>query len=265
MIVFKESDTRVTASTVRMVSMLSAMFGDDFWDNVIIGVTWWGFDEQGIASRKSKGVTKESFIAQKRDGLLKAAMSKSDNQEVKRTIAQLKGVFIDAFYNSTDRVKPDDRAAVEFQTNTKELFDFAKNKKPFHCKDIKTVLNELADLEKKKLILEEKRQELVRQQADAEGLLTSCQMDLNNAEDLHETCEKKRTNSQTDSDKAKDLLEKCENKQTAAEAVLGVGMFATGLMVGVLLVLCCSLYCTNRVRVVFRLFFMFLSSHHVLC
>ena len=216
-IVFKESDTRVTASTVRMISMLSAMFGDNFWNNVIIGVTWWGFHDQGVASRKRKGVTKESFIAQKREGLLKAAMSKSGNQEVGRTISKLQGVFIDAFYNSTAKVKPDDLAAVEFQTNTEELFNFAKIKKPFHCKDIKSVLNELAKLEEERRILEEKRQELVRQQADANGLLTKCK-------------------------------EECDNGQTTVQAGLGAGMFILGLLLGVLLTVWYKVFRDSRVR-----------------
>jgi len=216
-IVFKESDTRVTASTVRMISMLSAMFGDDFWNNVIIGVSWWGFHDQGVASRKRKGVTKESFIAQKREGLLKAAMSKSGNQEVGRTISKLQGVFIDAFYNSTAKVKPDDLAAVEFQTNTEELFNFAKIKKPFHCKDIKTVLNELAQLEEERRFLEEKRQELVRQQADANGLLTKCK-------------------------------EECDNGQTTVQAGLGAGMFILGLLLGVLLTVWYKVFRDSRER-----------------
>lgn len=227
MILFKDSDSRETYSFMRMVSMLSEMFGDDFWNNVIIGVTFWKYDERSINERKTRGVTEQTFLADKRKGLKDAAMEKADNEsKIGEIIDKLEGVFINAFY---DTEPIDKNAAEKFQSNTDKLFQIATENKLFECKDIQTVKNELAVLKELKQnltrdmdLLKEKRDDLAEQSADANGKLTECR------------------------EKQKEISEDCDNGQKAAQAGLGVGMFAVGLLVGALLVVWFKFFRNSR-------------------
>ena len=59
----------------------------------------------------------------------------------------LKGVFIDAFYDSDD-----EHEAQKFSDNVQTLWDFAANANPFECKDIKIALTELMEAQVSKMI-----------------------------------------------------------------------------------------------------------------
>lgn len=239
MILFKDSDSRETYSFMRMVSMLSEMFGDDFWNNVVIGVTFWKYDERSINERKTRRVTEQTFLADKRKGLKDAAMEKADKEStIGEIIDKLEGVFINAFY---DTEPIDKNAAEKFQSNTDKLFQIATENKLFECKDIQTVKNELAVLKELKQnltrdmdLLKEKRDDLAEQSADANGKLTECR------------------------EKQKEISEDCDNGQKAAQAGLGVGMFAVGLLVGALLVVWFKFFRNSRVSVTLRLMLHFL-------
>ena len=59
----------------------------------------------------------------------------------------LKGVFIDAFYDSDN-----EHEAQKFSDNVQTLWDFAANANPFECKDIKIALTELMEAQVSKMI-----------------------------------------------------------------------------------------------------------------
>ena len=54
----------------------------------------------------------------------------------------LPAVFIDTFYDKSSPIERD-----RFEENTQKLWDFAKSRNPFECKDIKIALTEIRELQ----------------------------------------------------------------------------------------------------------------------
>ena len=48
---FKETDKRITAELRLIVRLLSGIFGDQFWENLLIEVTHWSYQESNRAKR----------------------------------------------------------------------------------------------------------------------------------------------------------------------------------------------------------------------
>ena len=115
---FKETDKRLTAEFKLIVRLLSGIFGDQFWENVIIEVTHWSYHESNTAKRTQYN---ESTWTDNINHLFEGIAHK-----------KMSSVFIDTYYNDTSA-----REREEFEKNTKKLFDFAVEHPPFPCKDIK--------------------------------------------------------------------------------------------------------------------------------
>jgi len=120
---FKESDKRITAEFRLMVRLLSGIFGEQFWDNNIIEATHWSYHENDRAKRKFYN---ESTWTEHINSMFKGISSQ-----------KMKSVFIDTYYNVGNT-----REKEEFDKNTQKLFDFAVEKEPFACKDIKQIKHE---------------------------------------------------------------------------------------------------------------------------
>jgi len=121
---FKEQDKRITAEFRLMVRLLSGIFGDQFWENSIIEATHWSYDE---VSRAKRTLHNESTWTDNINHMFEGVASK-----------KMQSVFIDTYYE----VGNTSREIEEFEKNTKKLFDFAVEKDPFPCKDIKQVDHE---------------------------------------------------------------------------------------------------------------------------
>ena len=50
-IAFKQMDNRETPAFKKMIKIVTGIFGEEFWDNVIIEATFWSFSEQSIEIR----------------------------------------------------------------------------------------------------------------------------------------------------------------------------------------------------------------------
>ena len=138
------------------------MFGDKFWDNVILEATHWKYTRGGIRERLINGVTEESW-------------TKKCNDEVKEIEElnlgeNLDSVFINTHYDATDpfcESAPNTPCTIDpaksnyptsatintkyyskhkFHEQTKKLIDWAKQQTPFHCKDIKIAQTEIDEL-----------------------------------------------------------------------------------------------------------------------
>ena len=122
---FSATTNRRTLGLADMLRLFQDIFGDDFWDNAIIGVTKWSYEPGNVKKRRD---TEISFT-----NMINTMLSK----ELKINKG-LESVFIDSHYfvGEDDEVKA-------FKDNTEKLFNFAKKAKPFSVKGIKAVKTEL--------------------------------------------------------------------------------------------------------------------------
>merc|ERR1712212_822773 len=122
---------RFNSALQQMIREMEALFGERFWDNAIIGVSFWAYDSASIAKRKHQGRTEEKFIQQWNQQL-------QDKFHIKQ---KLQGVFIDAM--SQDSWAKDDQAQqVAFQRETAKLWKFAQSSDLFAFKTVEDVLAE---------------------------------------------------------------------------------------------------------------------------
>ena len=103
----------------KMILELESLFGRTrFWDNVILEVTKWGYDQKSINDRAHQGITEESALLDINTNL----------QNMFHLNHSLPGVFIDSFAV----FYPDDQIQQEYFTQyTQELWTFAREKEAF--------------------------------------------------------------------------------------------------------------------------------------
>ena len=100
--------------------ILKALFGEDFWQSTILGVSHWSYKDDAIKERNFTGKTEEKFMAEWNSLL----------QEKFHIDVKIEGVFIDAWsqqpWNKQDKGQQD-----AFERETSKLWDFAKSKDVF--------------------------------------------------------------------------------------------------------------------------------------
>eukprot|EP00092_Neocalanus_flemingeri_P009883 GFUD01010652.1.p1 GENE.GFUD01010652.1~~GFUD01010652.1.p1 ORF type:complete len:363 (+),score=84.37 GFUD01010652.1:106-1194(+) len=121
---FKETDKRITAEFRLMVRLLSGIFGDQFWDNAIIEATHWSYDK---VARAKRTLHNESTWTAHINSVFQGMASR-----------EMGSVFIDTYYD----VGNTSREREEFEKNSNALLEFAMEKDPFPCKDIKQIKHE---------------------------------------------------------------------------------------------------------------------------
>ena len=143
---FKETDKRITAEFRLMVRLLSGIFGDQFWDNAIIEATHWSYHD---VARAKRTLHNETSWTDHINSMFESMSSR-----------KMKSVFIDTYFD----VGNTSREREEFARNTNDLIEFAMEKDPFPCKDIKqvkheyrTAMDELANMTAINKLLEEEK------------------------------------------------------------------------------------------------------------
>lgn len=124
---------RLNRQTRMMLNLLTKMFGDDFWNNVILEVSHWSYNPREAAKREATRPPKTE-VAFKRElnDILRTKL---------KVPKELKAIFIDSHYDS-DTAGPGYEAG-KFTKYTNELLDFAQKASPFACKDVKVLKLEL--------------------------------------------------------------------------------------------------------------------------
>ncbi len=51
LLVMKGTDMRLDASLQQMLREMEALFGEDMWNHVVVGVSFWSFDEYVVQDR----------------------------------------------------------------------------------------------------------------------------------------------------------------------------------------------------------------------
>ena len=133
-IAFKQQDNRMTASLRSMIALFQKMFGDQFWNNAILEATHWNYHEHSIRMRSlSKPKIAEKWWQNQFNHLFLKEFG------LKKP---LPAIFIDTFYNRNNPLEKE-----KFQHYTNQLWQFAKSRTPFECKDIKIALTEIRELQ----------------------------------------------------------------------------------------------------------------------
>ena len=134
------------------------MFGDKFWNNVILEATHWKYTRGGIRDRLLNDMTEESWTKKFNDFI-------KEEKELNLGDKNLDSVFINTHYDATDSFcesAPNAPCTIEvpnkrttasintkyyskykFHEQSKKLIDWAKEQTPFHCKDIKIAQTEI--------------------------------------------------------------------------------------------------------------------------
>ena len=133
-ICFKQQDNRMTHSLRSMIGLMQKMFGDDFWENVIIEATHWNYHDKSIEMRRSSNPP-----------ILEEWWTDQFNNLFEREYGlkfRLPSVFIDTYYD-----KANEYELKKFNEATGALWNFANNNNPFECKDIKIALTDIRKLQ----------------------------------------------------------------------------------------------------------------------
>merc|ERR1719295_1483248 len=120
MLLIKGDQTRFNTALQQMLREMEALFGRMFWNNVIIGVSFWPYDEASVAKRKHHEITEEKFIRQLNNQL----------NEKFHINPSVQGVFIDAMSQASWN-KNDATQQEAFQRETGKLWKFSNTSKLF--------------------------------------------------------------------------------------------------------------------------------------
>jgi len=119
-IAFKEDENRVTREVADMVMVLKNMFGDEFWNHVVIEITHWS------NSKKADHPVNKTSKAQFWNEILM--------KEPYNAPKVLPVVFIDSYYFKVNQEEVD-----AFNNDTDTLFNFLKNSTKFETEGIRSV------------------------------------------------------------------------------------------------------------------------------
>ena len=111
------------------------MFGDDFWNHVTLGVSWWAYDERSQLLRNSSGKTESWWLDQYNTHLKTRFHLEKD----------LEAVFIDSYSQKDPINLEDELQQVAYQRETKKLWDTFSVMEAFEFKSIQDVIEELRE------------------------------------------------------------------------------------------------------------------------
>ena len=135
MLLIKGDQTRFNSALQQMLREMEALFGRMFWNNTIIGVSFWPYDEASVARRKHQGTTEAKFI-QQCNAILE------EKFHINPTV---QGVFIDAMSQASWN-KNDAAQQEAFQRETGKLWTFSKTSQLFTFKTVEDFMEENAKL-----------------------------------------------------------------------------------------------------------------------
>lgn len=149
-ILFKQTDNRMTLALWNMLNMFQTMFGPDFWRNAILEATHWSYSPRLTRIREDGGMTEDIWSKQFNERLRKDFKFDFD----------LPVVFIDTFHN-----RQNTREVQKFQQNVETLWQFAQSRleSPFRCKDIQIALSDISLLTDKVKDLKEENERKTRE------------------------------------------------------------------------------------------------------
>jgi len=149
-ILFKQTDNRMTSALWNMLNMFQSMFGPHFWRNAILEATHWSYSPRLSRIREAGGLTETIW-------------AKQFNQRLRKDFKfdfDLPAVFIDTFHNRKSPTEVE-----KFEQNVQILWEFAESRldSPFWCKDIQVALSDISVLTNKVKNLREENERKTRE------------------------------------------------------------------------------------------------------
>ena len=111
--------------------VLQALFGEEFWNYTMIGVSHWAYDANSVHQREFSGRTEEKFLSDWNQLL-------SEKFHLNLT---LPGAFIDSFSQQPWNLEDNDQQ-IAFKRETKKLYSFADCNDVFMFRTVEDVLKE---------------------------------------------------------------------------------------------------------------------------
>ena len=126
-LVIKGDETRVKPALVEQLTFFQELFGDKFWDNTIIAVSFWGHTSLEAKQRKNnRGGLHEKMFENK---FLRSLKNHFNN------LPHIPTVFVDPVYDATDPDLADARARKWFAQETKKLWELITDGDKYECAD----------------------------------------------------------------------------------------------------------------------------------
>ena len=129
MLLVKGDQTRFNSALQQMLREMEALFGRMFWNNIIIGVSFWPFDE---ASVKERGADAERNFIQRCNKLL------AERFHINPSVG---GVFIDAMSQASSN-KNDAAQQEAFERETGKLLEFSNSSQLFAFVTVEDIMEE---------------------------------------------------------------------------------------------------------------------------
>merc|ERR1719495_1920265 len=185
---------RFNSALQQMIREMEALFGETFWDNAIIGVSFWAYDRASVAKREHQGKTEEKFIREWNKQL----------QQKFHINQTLQGVFIDAM-SQTSFAKDDKQQQDAFQRETAKLWKFAQGSDLFAFRTVQDVLAENKELKDEiKWLNNVITQNITELQKNMEQVETKFQQVDAKSDENKEDIKQVKTNINTNQDSIKD-------------------------------------------------------------
>merc|ERR1712142_569420 len=110
-----------------MLKFYSTLFGDRWWDHLIFGVTFWGYDELSVKQRQRRNETEQWFIREFQKNLRKMLPIEKE----------FEFVFLHPIYD-----RDNEEEVKRWNEEAKKLWTFAQKSSPMEFKDINDILQE---------------------------------------------------------------------------------------------------------------------------
>jgi len=131
MLLVNGEEERFDAALQQMIREMQALFGEDLWENTIIGVSHWAYDANSVNERNFTGKTEEVYLASWNELL-------HTKFHIETTLT---GVFIDSWsqqpWNLGDPMQQE-----AFDRETEKLWNFFESHEEFPFRTIEDVLEE---------------------------------------------------------------------------------------------------------------------------
>jgi predicted RNA-binding protein with RPS1 domain len=146
-ITINSQDPRFNEQLESTIKLFSQMFSTDFFHNVQVCFTRFGYDKKQISNRKKGKSLDEGSLIEK--------MQDEFKNRFGCDLTEDQFAFIDNAVFDADEDEIDEIEQVKYDEALDKIMEFTCNNEPFFCKDIKEVMKEKDALQKKILELVE--------------------------------------------------------------------------------------------------------------
>merc|ERR1711874_3119 len=146
---YKSTDMRPTRERQEVFKHYTRIFGPAFLKNVVIVATHWGYDAKAIKQRE-KNLKGRDWLEYQKE-----LITEGLDEEEKGYVNELRAIYFEPKDLMTD-----ESLYHKSDENLKRLYDMSVENEPFHCKDIKMVLDDWSEAQAIIKNLTEKNKEL---------------------------------------------------------------------------------------------------------